>query len=410
MASYKRSLQRALRRGLCTFLQNYANLQEVVKFLWEPLPVPQNTPFNAAKHLIPWICNDEPPELPDPAFEGGQCDGVIYEIRVSLRGYDNGFICEQSSVWSPVIETEVRGPITSINQFGDGTTAGGCPAFTGVEVYAKPSSSNPSGRVVLIQAANPNYVAYRIDYVRRKDGLPDDCGDGPIPPPIYNEGDNIVNIEFQYTPRGLPPVILGGVLAIGYANINLNGQITIPFTFNFNANFEGKLTGEFNLNKNEVNLDVRVAPPDSPRLPDDLRPPGGIRIPGTPVEPPPVPEDPIDDEVDEDERDPIRVIKGVVVTVTSINERNPFTEIFQDDNPNVWVPDLGLVQFLIRTGKLNAAWTADIRVKNIRQFIPVPDWEFGAIAVRGTPREGVQWTLTPVYVQVETTNEFSLLP
>lgn len=410
MANYRRSLQRAIRRGVCTFLQNYANLQEVVKFLWEPLPVPQNTPFNAAKHLIPWICNDPPPEVPDPEFLGGQCDGVRYAVVIDRVLYNNVNSC--TTFPEPTRSTSfVWGPIQSIRPTLPGNfNSGPCPGFRNIVARARASATAPITDITLIATSSAQIKSISIVSVTRTDGLPDDCGDGPLPEVIYNEGDNIINIEFEYTPRGLPPIILGGVLALGYANINLNAEVVIPFTFEFNANFEGKLIGELNLNRNEVNIDTRVSPPGGDREPDTTRPPGGVQIPGTPIEPPPSDEDDLEEEEDEETPEKIRVIRGVVVTVTSINGRNPFTEIFQDENPNVWAPDLGLVQFLVRTGKLNSAWTGDIRVKNIRQFIPVPDWEYGAIKVSGTPRQGVQWTLTPVYVQRDKTNEFALLP
>lgn len=72
------------------------------------------------------------------------------------------------------------------------------------------------------------------------------------------------------------------------------------------------------------------------------------------------------------------------------------TTLEQQDNPAIYIPATGYVQFLIQVGN-SSAWTNDIAVKNLRAFIPCP-WDAGAVEVKGTPRYGNQFTVTPVYV------------
>lgn len=84
-----------------------------------------------------------------------------------------------------------------------------------------------------------------------------------------------------------------------------------------------------------------------------------------------------------------------MVTVNNVNDYS-FTEVFQGENPNFYVPDLGTLQFFIKVGATTGAWSEPLRVQCRRQFIPCP-WEGGASLVQGTPRLGVEWTLTPIY-------------
>lgn len=91
------------------------------------------------------------------------------------------------------------------------------------------------------------------------------------------------------------------------------------------------------------------------------------------------------------------MIIGVLVTTTEINAGTSLTQIFQEEaNPDVWAPNLGYVNFLIRVSADKYGWTVDQPVKNRRHLIPCP-WPQGAVSVAGTPRPGVSWDLQPIY-------------
>jgi hypothetical protein len=282
--------------------------------------------------------------------------------------------------------------------------------------------------------ASTSCVGYRFVsfYFERQDGLPDDCGDPPPeipdpPPPGWN-GPTTINITYNNNDGIDVTVPIGFVF--GYADIDINGQLEIPITlntdvtgnFNFDTNIDGRIefsnNGDINFNFGGRDFDFRPppgwrpddvieGPPPPPGTSPEPPPPPGSGPPPPGSEPPP-PADGVDDEIppppdpdvpppDEEipPPDEYEVIIGVRVIVTSF-QGSPITRLQQGSNPDVQIPDLGLVQFLIRTGQINAGWSEDIRVKNVNQVIPCP-WPKGAIDVRGTPRGGVTWELRPIY-------------
>jgi hypothetical protein len=191
------------------------------------------------------------------------------------------------------------------------------------------------------------------------------------------------------------------IAAFGFAKVDLNGELKIPINIDLGGiHFKA----DFNLNTGDIDFfpisnyfgDRRPGP-----APRDVVPPGGggdgpedgdnpPPVPNPPPSIPPPPPPP-----DEDNEDSESVIIGVLVTVNAIASSTT-TVLFQDDNPDIHVPNLGFVQFLSPVGRLASGWSSDIPVKNRRHLIPCP-WPFGAIKVTGTPKSGVQWTLTPLY-------------
>jgi len=102
--------------------------------------------------------------------------------------------------------------------------------------------------------------------------------------------------------------------------------------------------------------------PGTPDVPDDVP---------TPITPPsPIVPEP----------ETRQLLRGVIVTVTNIPD--DFGLIFQEGNPDIYIPNLGYVNFLIATGNV-LSWSVDLAVKNRRCFIPCP-WEGGALRVEGT--------------------------
>jgi len=108
----------------------------------------------------------------------------------------------------------------------------------------------------------------------------------------------------------------------------------------------------------------------------------------SPPESPPPTEDP-------DQPEYTRVMSAAIVTTITPSPKS--SVIFQSDGVDVYAPDLGLVKFKIQVGN-KSAWTEDIKIKNLRQFVPVP-WENGAIDVVGTPRSGGAFQITPIFVR-----------
>jgi hypothetical protein len=150
-----------------------------------------------------------------PSFDGGQCEGVLYngEARTTVNG--------SPTPWVPF--TNRPGPLTII-QTGDGVNSQGQALQDGDgNIIVATTDNSPPFDEIGVEARN----------IVRADGQPDECGN---PPPNYNVDGN---------PPPLPPpsrdVQVGPFIIpvlIGDFDIDVTGQLVIPVTIN----------GELNLN------------------------------------------------------------------------------------------------------------------------------------------------------------------
>lgn len=286
------------------------------------------------------------------------------------------------------VSFQIFGPITDA---GITTTpSGGYIAY----VDGRNSSGNPQ-RFQLAGGCcwspAPTCVTTAVTITTRFGG-PDSCGDPPPPPeppPTSSTGStNITYIDGDDTEITVPINFVFGFAYVD-ANLNINIPIRLSFETSFNPSFSANAnlsTGDINFNFGNTNI---IHPPDGTTTAPDAYNTDG----DTPAQPPDTPGDPSIPPNDTQDDETTRVISGVIVTVTDINQN--LSEVFQDDNPTIYIPRLGNVQFLIQVGN-RIAWTTDIPVRNRRHFIPCP-WEGGAIDVRGTPVPNVEFSLTKVY-------------
>lgn len=330
------------------------------------------------------FCDEPPPEIPEPPFFGGQCPGVGYQVTVGI--FQNGQLVSQTTVSG-------IGPVLGLR----------------LEEIDNSSPANPDGLIVQSyvrfggspeqsSGAGSEDTPIRILNIVRPDGSGDSCGNpDPIIQPTPQSITNY-NFPLTYNDNSGNTVIIPIALAFGFLQINARGEVSIPFKVDVNGEFG--LNGTVNAN-GEIN--VGVALPGSnidtdiriENCRDIVRPDGEV------------PEDPTDSEQPQQpDRSQEKVIKGALVTVTTLsNERASL--IVQDDNPDIYAPSLGHVQFLCRVGQTSAAWTSDQPIKNRRNLIPCP-WSDGAIDVRGTPQPGVEWEITPIYGYAEQPVEYNV--
>lgn len=378
MSSFQESLQNAIRGSFCSYI---GTLDGFLTWLFEDDPIPTTPPpLVWARFMRRYFCNQEPPPFTSPPFEGGQCVGVSYfvdilaDIRVdgeSVRGY-------------PFVFT-VR---------GNGPIGGLYLEYVAVnQTSLRIQWGSPQPVIGNTVSEDEYYADYRILDIRREDGQPDNCGnltdspETPTPSPIIflpvpyedNNGNNF-NIPLN--------IIFAPV------RVDIDGSLNIPFRLQIDPNFELNINGTLNLNTGGINFNFgnpNLPPKGFPKQ-DDYDSPDDI-----PDYPPDIPNSisPVPPEPEEDET--TEIIRAVIVTVT--NYASNATVIDQADNPDIYAPNLGFVQFAISVNNA-IAWTSDIPVKNFRNFIVCP-WEGGAIKVRGTPRTGVTWTLTPVRLRIE---------
>lgn len=232
-------------------------------------------------------------------------------------------------------------------------------------------------------------------------GTGNTCALPPVTP--YDPAQHTYDVPVPYTPPGGVAVTLPMIAVVGLFFVNAKGELNMPVTFNIKPDIDVNLSANFkvqatlNLTTGDTQIDWTTGTEPNtpvPVLPPTSRPPVTFPTNPAPPKPPSIPD--IEPDLEADKQG--KVLIGVIVTsVYSLNDSN-ITRIFQRDNPNVYVPYLGLVSFAIRTADGTVGWTNDIPVKNLRAFIPAPDVP-GVFNVRGTPRPPTTWTLTPVYEQ-----------
>lgn len=296
------------------------------------------------------VC-DSPPVAPPPGPGIGlQCPVVYDLIRVY---YTSTTGAERSDTFR-----NIQGPVQSITVTNSSTIL---VDGNGISRSATHGSSNSPFTFQRTEA--PGFDI-------------NECGDAPpVQPPFPPQppgGEELppIQIDGPGGPIVFPPV---GIL---YApiEINVNNDIVVPIRLLLEP--EIYLDGEFNITGDEINISI-----------------GG----GGPGEC--LPPEPEETEQNDDPAEPFRRFIAVRVQATIPgNFPDSLSQIFQTGgNPDVWIPDLGLVQFQIETNPdgTNLAWGRDHRVKSQNQII-FTDSPYGAVNVRGTPRPGVSFTITPI--------------
>lgn len=332
-------------------------------------------PPNLSRAVGLGLCNnpEPPPENPEPApFDGGQCP-VVYDVTCTLTGVSRTSDQPISEQCGPI---GVLGPVSGVVS---GSENDGCQA-----IVNSASGSTPFGGF-----GNSKNCKVQNVVVIRRDGQADNCGSLPDPPPSFPDaGIPLPPQALGYTDGAGNPQTETLTPTIKLPKIDVSGNITVPVSFkgvdvNFIANINVN-TGDININLGDDNGDpLGDGSGGGKGGTEGTKPIPPSPIGGTDGNPP---------KEDEDRE----VIVGVIVTVSGTIAGRGITLIAQDDNPDIWAPNLGFVSFLCKVGKTgSAAWTEDIPVKNVRHLIACP-WERGAIEVKGTPRAGLSWDLTPV--------------
>lgn len=382
--SFLDELRNAIRSGWCAALNTGYNFLDALP---DPIVDSGSVPIaRANRTLYRMFCNNEPPPPPAPPFTGGQCVGLSYYVRVegTVTPPTGGTI----SINEYNVSFQIFGPITGA---GITTTPSG-----GYIAYV--DGNNASGLPQRFQLAGgccwspaPTCVTTAVTVTTRFGG-PDTCGDPPVPVLPPTPGYNTTNINFTYTTNNSIDVDIDASLTFAPSVLNNYGDVTVPIRVSLlsdNTIFGGDInlsTGDITINFGNRNYspsdrgtpDTYDSPTDTPNVPPD------VPVPVTPPSP------------DDSDSSTTRLLRACIVTVTELDS-TAATLIFQDDNPDIFAPNLGYVQFLIAVGN-RIAWTTDIPVKNKRHFIPCP-WEGGALQVRGTPRAGVTWDISPVYTK-----------
>lgn len=334
-------------------------------------------------------CNRPLPDgaFPAPPFSGGQCPidyRVEYAFEYSIN-YD--------------ASTPTYTPGTSTINFVPGP-------ISGARAIIAPNRS--TGNIVIDRAGGttagfgtsgaPGTIDIRnvriTSVTPQSGGTPDNCGSLPpqVPSGITIDDSTVTN-NITYTNNDGVDVTVPVVLAFGYANVDINGELNIPVAVQLDLNPVVNFNGQFNLRTGDFN--VNLGNPDSPfggngpcggdPVPDPDQPDPTLPLPPSDPIPPSNPDRPIKR----------KILRGCRVVTTVLNGKQ--TELNQVDNPDIYIPAIGYVNFLVQIGE-GTAWTADIAVKNTNQIIECP-WIGGAIDVRGTPSFNNNFIVSPIYTQ-----------
>lgn len=333
------------------------------------------------------LCNQNPPPDIPVDIPAAQCSGVEYNILweyEQLSGTGDEWILVTGEFTG--CNGEVGGPV-SFRRRVDGDF------YVYEWSYIRLSNGQPRTRSFSLNRAtrirNFDYRYQRCDGQPPTlpcDGVPEaPVGDWNVRGPInvtYDVGPDEFNLDVVFTVDGLEFNVNGELVLNVNANY-IDADLNIPVDLDLNIPIDlGGFEFNFGGNRDEQ-------PEPEPDCPPNPRP--GDEV---PEDPPPTSEDPGqtgEEEPPDLEQPPIR---AALVTVTSLDLNRQVGTIQQGDNPDILIPAAGYISFQVAVGS-SSGWTADIPVKNIRNFIPCP-WDGGAIAVKGTPRPGVVWTITPI--------------
>jgi hypothetical protein len=408
VSSWRDGIAGAARSGLCFVLGQYANAGfwllrnvtgrgNVQDFL--------GTSTNPYAQFYRWACDVEPPTNfeNNAPFTGGQCP-VIYRPAYTIVQYDvNGNITRSDTdpgvtkLWG-----EIRKPLNAYLVNGQGSQV--VVEYWGYGSGDAPRASEDGIAYTQIAPFNPNTVRVEIQNLNyiRDDGLPDDCGDPPPvidpPPGTWNHYD----VDITYNNDDGIDVTVPVTFIFGFAFINATAELNIPFTLQLSPEF--KFQGTLNVNTGDVHVDL--FPTITNNSGDTI-----YNFPGsngtyninnnfdiTGDRPPEPPNGNTDDKPPGTTNGTGKVIRGVIVTVYGLNSKK-HTVLYQNENPDIYVPNLGFVNFKVDVNGVQA-WTTDQPVKTLRHLIECP-WMGGAIDVKGTPQPGIQFELTPVYAVSE---------
>lgn len=389
MPSLRDALNEAVTSTACTLLGaagTYArNFEGILGSIAPGIGLPISSPASGLSAAYGLLCNRTPPPLQNPPpFIGGQCSGVLYDVSYSYDFRSGIFNAPPGTVTPSSGTRRVTGKVNGIRAVNT-TNSAKAELLTdgGIIDLGGGSSGFPN---------NVRVENERITNIVRVGGLPDNCGN-PTPPPVIPDPDPTGDdIDITYDNDQGDTITNNFSITFGSAYIDINSQINIPVNIQNNDDSDFQINAALNFNTGNLNFYAGNPsyPPGSGQPGKDSYKPGEDLPPIPPTvpstDPPPFP--PTSEAETED------IIAGAVVTVSEVP--SDISIIFQSENPDIYAPNLGYIAFEIIVGG-STAWTSDIPVKNLRNVIPC-EWPSGAIDVKGTPRPGVNWEITPLYL------------
>lgn len=298
------------------------------------------------------VCNRTPRNtaaLTPVPFSGGQCVGDIYTIFVSRNGGP------ESDRTTTTDNNPIEGPIQNIrqvtNEFGlfDYVITVGNGTVNAGTNFTTPQ----------------NWVITRVENLT----VPaDPCGNPPPSTPPFDQNDFTFTDNITYDDDGGNPVNISPDLNFRPIILGPGAKLEVPINITFEDG--ASLVGNLDLSTGDIEF-------NNTNTGGDGVPSGGEELTTNP-----------------DQLPPRTVIIGVRVIALVDPDVSKATRIFQTgDNPDIYAPRLGNLQFLYRTPSGAAGWSADIPIKNVNQVI----WaESDAVSVAASPEIGTTLQLFPI--------------
>lgn len=332
-----------------TKLDNLAEAQRDLFVYWNSLACGKDTD------------NALPPAFSSP-FVGGQCVGVTYSTTASFT-----YISRSDGATRTQTRTVTTiGKVSSVELINVVTGNGTAIRIT------------HAGGVITTGTINTVANSARLVSVtnNRADGLPDNCGSPPPTGSVPSRQPFTQTRDITYTDdTGASATATAVQFTYGLPIIEPNGTISVPYEVCYN-NFCFK--GKTNFGDELV---VKPEPPNQNALPP-LQTVGESTGEGTETPDPELDGEPLPEA--EKEKKPIL---GVFVKSQKTGSKQRATEIFLGNYaPAILAPNIGFVRYRIYVGE-ESGWLADIPIKNVNAYIPVPD-KLEAVEVKVEWQEG----------------------
>ena len=359
------------------------------------LPIDISTIQRQTDRFRAFACGDDPmdsePVGNSPGFSGGQCAGVLYSVSASVDEVNSGGGFVRSYTTSRVVPGPVRGLILGATKRSLALEFGVTEPYGSTSLFVFGSTSNTM--------ANE-----RINSVVRSDGAPDECGDPPVERPepieVYEDDIDIVYDD----PLGNPVTLPNNPFKLFKPCLNLDGvrlpfEVTTPF---------GKICGKVGVAPDltsiiEPNIDIDLCPEDKSGLgySEDEISDFFVLLPevGDSVAFPD--NDYSADTYSQFGEDENPILGAFIRARKALPAGGGKTILLNDESstaPNIIIPRIGSIFFEYYVeieGGYESAFSEDIPIKNVNQFIPCP-WEYGAVRVHCRKEIGWDFAVIPV--------------
>lgn len=202
----------------------------------------QSVPSAFLKGTWDSLCAPRPPGLPPPAtppFSGGQCEGVVYNVKIRKISLSTGNVDGEPSF---LVTGAVVGIKTEFNPSTGVTTT-----------YLEAGGGGESPEIKVLDTSTSG-VKHRYEYIHviRVDGGADNCGDPPPDQPVVPIPPDRLNTGTPYTYNDgtdiTIPTLIAPITPTGIVNVDVGG-----INFKFDAGgVEIETPGEEDEEKKEV--------------------------------------------------------------------------------------------------------------------------------------------------------------